>query len=188
MPFLLIDTPGFVESPYENRRILRKIAKKIAEFDQTPVYGAVYFHNIAEMRLKGTTLALLEIFKAMCGEKFYPHVAFVTTMWDTVNPNYHYKLEIANQELEEGAMKLKGAPGRIFKRRRDDDLCSKEVLEHFALLRKKRYPAPQLQLMKELQEQDVGGLGLVRKTTAGRLIPWERPREYDRVGICCTVM
>ncbi|KAK0627349.1 P-loop containing nucleoside triphosphate hydrolase protein [Immersiella caudata] len=184
-PFLLIDTPGFVEPADENLKILRKIAKTLSRLDRDVVYGAIYFHNISEMRLKGTTAAILDIFKAICGEKFYPHVAFVTTMWDTVNPAYHQRLEIANGELEKGAMRLDGAPEMTFKRRRDDDYCSKEVLEHFAILRKKRYPPPQLQLMKELQGRDVGNIGHIRTTSAGCLIPQDRRTSASG---CCTIM
>ncbi|KAK4107093.1 P-loop containing nucleoside triphosphate hydrolase protein, partial [Canariomyces notabilis] len=97
--FVLIDTPGFVETPKENLIVLEKIAKTLTDLSPRKIFGAIYFHNIAENRMKGTTTEVLDIFKAMCGREFYPHIVFVTTMWDSINKKYHKELQTRNNEL-----------------------------------------------------------------------------------------
>ncbi|KAK0711785.1 P-loop containing nucleoside triphosphate hydrolase protein [Lasiosphaeris hirsuta] len=175
--FILIDTPGFVDSPGENLKILKKIAEAAAGFAPSKVFGAIYFHNIGEVRMKGTSIYVLEIFKAICGDRFYPHVAFVTTMWDNIKEQYYGRLQITHDELEAGPMKLRDAP-KVFKRLRDDGECSEAVLEHFARLAKKRPTPPQLHLLKEFR-------GSAGETAAGRQILKE---SRSGPSICCAVM
>ncbi|KAK3358107.1 P-loop containing nucleoside triphosphate hydrolase protein [Lasiosphaeria hispida] len=178
--FILIDTPGFVDPQDVNLDILQNIAETLAKLAPGGVFGAIYFHNITEVRMKGTSLSVLDVFKAICGREFYPHIAFVTTMWDTIQEKFHAKFQITNKELEDGPMRLKDAP-EIFKRLRDDDECSKKVLEHFLLLARKRPAPPPLHLMKELR----GDTRNVGNTAAGRRI-----LKDDRSGpsTCCTVL
>ena len=178
--FTLIDTPGFVDVEEHNLEILENIAETLTKLASGRVFGAIYFHNIAEGRLTGSSLSVLGIFKAICGDKFFPHVAFVTTMWDTVKLRHHANLEQVHKELGEGPMKVRGAPG-IFKRIRDDDEGSKEVLRYFTLLARKRPTPPPLQLVRELRAETKN----VGSTAAGRKI-----LEDDRSGptACCTVM
>jgi hypothetical protein len=178
--FTLIDTPGFVDVPEHNLETLENIAEMLAKFTPNRIFGAIYFHNITEGRMKGSSLSILNTFKAVCGEKFHPHVAFVTTMWDTVKERYHGNFKITNKELEDGPMRLRGTPG-IFRRLRDDDECSKEVLTHFALLARRRPTPPPLQLVKELR----GETRNVGSTAAGREILED---NRSKPTTCCTVM
>jgi len=174
--FILIDTPGFVESPEENLETLDMIAETTAGYAPRGVFGAIYFHSIGEVRMKGSGVYVLEIFKAICGERFYPHVAFVTTKWDAIKPQYYGRLEESHNELKAGPMKLRDAP--IFKRLRDDRECSEVLLEHFARLARKKPTPPQLQLLNE----NKGNIG---DTTAGRRILKE---SRSGPSVCCAVM
>ncbi|KAK0652613.1 P-loop containing nucleoside triphosphate hydrolase protein [Cercophora newfieldiana] len=182
--FILIDTPGFVDQPEKDLKILENIAMTLTKMAPDKVFGAIYFHNITEVRMTGTGLSVLDIFKAICGERFYPHVAFVTTMWDTIKPQFHRKFQITNTELGNGPMKLKGAPG-VFRRLRDDDECSKDVLQHFALLSRQRATPPPLLLMMELRGEIRGEIREVGNTAAGRRILKD---ERSGPRICCAVM
>ena len=165
-----------MESPEENLDTLEMIAKTTASYAPSKVFGAIYFHSISEVRMKGSGVYVLEIFKAICGERFHPHVAFVTTKWDAIKPQYYPRLQESHNELKAGPMKLRDAP--IFQRLRDDGECSKVLLEHFARLARKKPTPPQLQLLRETQ-------GNVADTTAGRRILKE---SRSGPSVCCAVM
>lgn len=161
--FTLIDTPGFVDVPEDNLTTLDKIAKMLHKFPH-PVSGALYFHRITDKRLHGTSRDILSIFKSICGDKFYPYIAYVTTMWDLVHPNRHHIFQEVNKTLGETHMRVPdGAP--VFRRMRDDVESCRDVLERFLDLTRAGLP-PSLQLMKEYGS----GRGSVRKTCAGREI------------------
>ncbi|KAK0711867.1 P-loop containing nucleoside triphosphate hydrolase protein, partial [Lasiosphaeris hirsuta] len=83
--FILVDTPGFEDFPENNLIALRSIAEKLSKMRPQVVYGAIYFHRIINGRFHGTTRSILSIFKSICGDQFFDHVAFVTTMWDAIN-------------------------------------------------------------------------------------------------------
>lgn len=179
--FILVDTPGFVDSPDDNLDILENIADTLAELAPKQVFGAIYFHNITEVRMKGTSLVVLDVFKAMCGKGFFPHMAFVTTMWDTIHKRVHHKFDVTHNELSAGAMRVKGSIG-VFKRSADDVHFPKDLLGNFYLLARAKPDSPPLLLMKELH----GGCRAVASTSAGR-----RLLNDDRTGpsdSCCTVM
>lgn len=178
--FTLIDTPGFVDSPDDNLDILEDIAETLARLQQE-VFGAIYFHNITEKRMKGTALAVLDVFKAMCGQEFYPHMAFVTTMWDTVHKRVHRNLGVTHEELRNGPMRLRNSVG-VYQRLADDDQLAKDLLNRFWLLARDRPAPPTLHLVKELGP----GARTVASTSAGRrLLKDDRTKPSDG---CCAVM
>lgn len=49
--------------------------------------GILYLHRITDVRVGGTSLRNLTMFKKLCGNDFYPRVFLVTTMWDKVGSN-----------------------------------------------------------------------------------------------------
>ena len=178
--FILVDTPGFVDSPDENLDTLENIADTLAELKQE-VFGAIYFHNITEVRMKGTSLAVLDVFKAMCGREFFPHMAFVTTMWDTIHKRFHDKLDVTHTQLINGPMRVRDSVG-VFKRSADDVHFPNDLLGRFCLLAWARPAPPPLHLIQELRD---GARG-VASTSAGRRI-----LKDDRTGpstVCCTIM
>jgi hypothetical protein len=178
--FILVDTPGFVDSPDDNLDILENIADTLAELEKE-VFGAIYFHNITEVRMKGTSLAVLDVFKAMCGREFFPHMAFVTTMWDTIHKRFHHRFDVTHNQLSNGPMRVRDSVG-VFKRSADDVHFPKELLGRFCLLARARPAPPPLHLMKELH----GGARAVASTSAGRRLLNDN-RTGPSTG-CCTVM
>ena len=179
--FHIIDTPGFEDQPEDNLFALKKIGETLLKLPQA-VIGAIYFHRITDGRLMGTARAVLEIFKAICGPQFYPRVAFVTTMWDTISRPRVERYLLINDELEKRHMTLSQNSPRVFRRLYDDRESSMAVLEHFAMLARDDKIPPPFQLFKELFPMKVVN---VRKTAAGK----EIMRKTGRDGFhCCTLM
>src|SRR5204863_7936488 len=46
--------------------------------------GIIYLHRITDVRMAGSSLRNLSMFKKLCGENFYSQVMLVTTMWDNL--------------------------------------------------------------------------------------------------------
>ena len=59
--------------------------------------GLLYFHRISGIRVAGTPLRNLNMFKELCGRDNFKNVALVTTMWDQVSENVGLQRE---QELK----------------------------------------------------------------------------------------
>jgi len=179
--FTIIDTPGFEDLPDESLASLKKIAETLKVMHPRPVYGAIYFHRITDGRLMGTARTVLEIFKAICGPQFYPRVAFVTTMWDTISRPRVERYQLINDELEKRHMTLSQDSPKVFRRLFDDRESSIAVLEHFANLpRDAKKPPPQLQLVKEVLLMKEAN---VRRTAAGK----EIMKKTGSDGFCCVV-
>lgn len=178
--FTIIDTPGFEDLADESLASLEKIAGTLKGMLPRTVYGAIYFHRITDGRLMGTARAVLEIFKAICGPQFYPRVAFVTTMWDTISRARVERYMLINDELEKRHMTLSKDSPKVFRRLFDDRESSIAVLEHFARLAGSNATAPPLLLVNEalaLKKFDV------RKTSAGK----EIMKKTGSDGFCCVV-
>lgn len=117
---VLVDTPGFDDTNEDDSEILRRIAVWLAEsfvrylfgdhvahginrYDQNmTVAGVLYFHDIGQKRMLGSTRMNLRMFESLVGigkKGRLPIIALVTSQWDLVRP------EVGSQREEE----LKGA-------------------------------------------------------------------------------
>ncbi|KAM0209048.1 hypothetical protein ACHAQD_011362 [Fusarium lateritium] len=81
---LLIDTPGFNDDNLSDRQVLEKISGYLASMYKRKIYlnGIIYMHRITDVRLGGSSKRNIMMFKRLCGDKFYPRVALVTTRWE----------------------------------------------------------------------------------------------------------
>ena len=149
---------------------------------QFEICGAIYFHRITDKKFAGAAQNSLAISKNICGRDFFPHVAVMTTMWDTIEPNKYEEYERMNRQLERlgGYLRLSETGPAIFKRPCNDKKSCREVLEHFALLARTKEP-PQLLLAKESRRMGLSSNG-IRKTTAGKEI-----MEKIGAGNPCTI-
>jgi len=179
VPYVLIDTPGFEDAPPGSLHALRKIAAMLQSTPSLEVTGVVYFHRITDGRLTGSARFNLSIFKQVCGERFFPHVAFVTTMWDIVGGGGYARYAHLNRELEEKHMRLVDEGPDIFKFDRNDRKSSANVLRHFGKLASTS-KAPPLLFFEQLRAKSG-----VRKTSAGK----EAMRKSGRnSGGACTIL
>ena len=82
----LIDTPGFNDAIRSDSEILQEIAFFLAQtyLQSIRLTGVVYLHRITDNRMSGSSLRNLQIFRELCGQSAYPHVALTTTMWDAL--------------------------------------------------------------------------------------------------------
>ncbi|KAK0653043.1 P-loop containing nucleoside triphosphate hydrolase protein [Cercophora newfieldiana] len=180
--FIIIDTPGFEDSPPGSIKPLVKIARTLQAIGSSEITGAVYFHRITDGRLTGSLRSNLEIFRQICGEDFFPRVAFATTMWDIVGQKASTRYENINQELGRRYLRFGETGPEIFKCSNNEASC-RRVLDHFsnfASTAEGKTPA-QLLLLKELSSKSVTESS-VRKTSAGREAM--RKTGGNRGGLC----
>ncbi|QYS94986.1 ANK_REP_REGION domain-containing protein [Trichoderma simmonsii] len=83
----LIDTPGFDDTSRSDVEVLQNIALWLKEsFEQgTKLSGIIYLHRIIDVRMAGSTLRNLSMFKKLCGEEAYSSVVLATSMWSQVD-------------------------------------------------------------------------------------------------------
>lgn len=82
----LIDTPGFDDTNRSDTDVLKDIA-----FFLTTIYtsrirlaGLIYLHRIIDVRMQGSALKNVHMFKELCGEDSLSNVVLVTTMWNVL--------------------------------------------------------------------------------------------------------
>lgn len=87
LSFTLIDTPGFDDSEFNEAAILSKLAIYMAlKYRSGTLLNAIlYLHPIHELRLEGSALNNLNMFKSLCGEDFYSNVVLATSFWSNVS-------------------------------------------------------------------------------------------------------
>ena len=80
----LIDTPGFDDTTRSDSEVLRGIAFFLNGLYQsgTRLSALIYMHRITDVRMSGSAVRNLELFRKICGTKCFSHVALVSTMWE----------------------------------------------------------------------------------------------------------
>ncbi|KAL0255190.1 hypothetical protein SLS55_009720 [Diplodia seriata] len=80
---LLLDTPGFDDTIRPDAEILGEIARILAAQHAlgVPLKGVVYLHRITDMRMTGSAVATLNVFRSICGDAALASVLLVTTRW-----------------------------------------------------------------------------------------------------------
>ncbi|KAG1862948.1 P-loop containing nucleoside triphosphate hydrolase protein [Suillus tomentosus] len=83
---ILVDTPGFDDTYVDDSEILRHIAVWLASSygDNMKLAGILYFHDISQPRMFGTSRKNLDMFRRLCGEDAEKNVILVTTKWSEV--------------------------------------------------------------------------------------------------------
>jgi hypothetical protein len=79
----LIDTPGFDDTNLTDTQVLTTIAAYLSNMyiKDIRLSGIIYLHRITDVRLGGSALKNLSMFKKLCGEDFYSNIVLATTMW-----------------------------------------------------------------------------------------------------------
>jgi len=181
--FTLIDTPGLADrnTTEQNLEVLGDIADRLRELRQKRVSGVIYFHSIEGQRLGGVDMDNIRLLKAICGEPFFPRVAFMTSRWDRMRERDYKILMKRNAELETARKDLLPQGPEIF-RFLNDGKSHQPVLDYFARMSIVA-AQPQLLFAQELERYRQKKLRFaVKKTTAGQQV--SKLRVHKRSGIC----
>lgn len=158
------------------------------QLGQNPVHGVIYLHSIQNVRFTAVDKANIRILKAICGESFFPHVAFVTTRWDRVDRKYNDQYETVNHDLEMARRSLLQKSPRVFKFL-NDGKSHERVLDYFVDRIRAEPAPPQLLFAEELRKYcfDRKPKKAVRKTEAGKQMAAESKKVSEKPS-CCTIL
>jgi hypothetical protein len=83
----LIDTPGFNDTFRTDADILKEIAQwlEFAYTKELRLAGIIYLHRIADVRMEGSALKNLKMFRKLCGDEPLKNVLLATSFWENVD-------------------------------------------------------------------------------------------------------
>ncbi|KAI5785696.1 P-loop containing nucleoside triphosphate hydrolase protein [Pyronema domesticum] len=116
--YVFVDTPGFNDR--DPSRTDLDVYQEILKWFETMspycnIAGVLYVHAISPGRFSKSEDLNLDMLKALCGERFFPNITIVTTMWQNYAGPTKKRVERKQKELEEGPWKeLLGGGARIF--------------------------------------------------------------------------
>jgi hypothetical protein len=122
---VLIDTPGFDDSYRSNEEIVEAILAWLEKSYRVRklLNGIIYLHRISDVRMQGSSLDNLRMFRKLCGFKALKNVLLVTTFWDKVSDieGRRREQELSSNEGFWGHMIQKGSKmGRWSRDSRDE--------------------------------------------------------------------
>jgi hypothetical protein len=79
----LVDTPGFDDTNRSNSEVLKDVAFWLAAAytRKTKLAGIIYLHRICDVKMQGSGLRNLRMFKQLCGTNNLRSVILATTHW-----------------------------------------------------------------------------------------------------------
>ncbi|KAH6639505.1 P-loop containing nucleoside triphosphate hydrolase protein [Boeremia exigua] len=82
----LVDTPGFDDTERTDTEILLQISGWLssAYTVKLKLSGIIYLHRIPDVRVGGSGVKNLRMFRGLCGEDNLGSVVLATTMWDSI--------------------------------------------------------------------------------------------------------
>jgi hypothetical protein len=168
----LIDTPGFDDAQNGNAKVFREIASLICTVCDGRGFtlgGMVYVQRITDMRMSGSSLESLQIFKKVCGERCFEDITVVTTMWNLLNSPEAMDAALRREQMLRDSPKFFGEliEGKAKMEQHHDTYASAVQIIELLVSRSKRMD---LQLQREMRCSDTIKLS---ETTAGRFLEGE---------------
>lgn len=174
----LADTPGFDDTYKSDTDILREVASWLAEAykNKIKLAGIIYLHRILDVRLGGSAMKNLRMFKALCGDDGLGSVVLATTRWSSVSVEEGTTREqqLCDNPKMWKVMIDKGS--KVFRVEQDQEEASGEKIIQYLINR--RRPVT-LAIQKDLVDN---GMTLDR-TAAGQEVTAEIEKqraEYER--------
>ncbi|KAH6995385.1 P-loop containing nucleoside triphosphate hydrolase protein [Ilyonectria destructans] len=97
----VVDTPGFDDTLRPHGEVMAEITTFLAAQYALglPLRGILYLHRITDIRMTGSSLGYLRMFKSLVGEEALQNVIIVTTMWnklrrEDIGPAYRREQEL----------------------------------------------------------------------------------------------
>lgn len=169
----LIDTPGFDDTSRSDTDVLREIAGWLTASYSNKVllHGIIYLHRITDVRMQGSAMKNLLMFKKLCGDNALRKVVLTTTMWDKVPPR---EAEDREQQLINtpnfwGLMVSKGS---TVYRHNNTVKSAIRIIEELA--------RGNSTVTLDLQNQMVNQNQTLRETSAGRELESELIKEREK--------
>ena len=93
--FYLIDTPGFDDTHKTDTQVLREITNWLstAYTADLKLTGIIYLHRILDVKIGGTAMKNLRMFKKLCGDDSLGSVVLATTFWGMTKPEIEQSRE-----------------------------------------------------------------------------------------------
>ena len=169
----LIDTPGFDDTYRSDTDILREIADWLAQAYQFRVRltGIIYLHRITDVRIGGSGMKNLRMFRKLCGERGLGSVVLATTMWSLCPAADARRREDQLVHQNDLWKYLVGHGARVF--RQDDGAVSGQQIIDYLI---NRGQPVTLDIQREMVDQ---GLKL-GETGAGREVQEELERLKEK--------
>jgi hypothetical protein len=134
----LVDTPGFDDQLRSDSEILREVATWLnhAHRSNIKLSGIIYLQRITDVRIGGSGVRNIKMFKRLCGDNGLGSVVLATTFW-----NFYPDVQKANEREAEF---IKGAHlwkplidqgSKVF--RHDKDKASAETIVRYLIDRKR---------------------------------------------------
>lgn len=179
--FYLVDTPGFDDSKKTDTDILREVADWLSRAYQNrlKLSGIIYLHRISDVRVGGSGVKNLRMFRELCGETGMSCVALVTTFWQGEDraTGDRREAQLKNSSTFWSTIITKG--GKVF--RHDQGLTSGERIIQYLVDRNQK-------VVLEIQKDMVDRGKTLEETGAGNVVQEElnklkaeHARELQRI-------
>lgn len=156
-----VDTPGFDDTYKSDTDILREIADWLSQAygNNIKLTGIVYLHRILDVRLGGSAMKNLRMFKKLCGDDALPSVVLATTWWTGVDASTgaQRETELATRDSFWAGMISKGS--RMF-RQDQGETSARHIVDYLVSRKRPVTLRIQEELVDEKKKLDETGAGL----------------------------
>lgn len=170
--FYLVDTPGFDDSKKSDTDVLGEVADWLsrAYHNHIKLSGIIYLHRISDVRVGGSGVKNLRIFRELCGENGQSAmacVALVTTFWGGESKENGDRREQQLKTSSSFWSQIIAKGGKVF--RHDQGVLSGQRIISYLVGRKER-------MTLEIQRDMVDRGKKLEDTGAGRVVQEELNR------------
>lgn len=168
----LADTPGFDDMNRTDTDILWEICEWLssAHISGLKLAGIIYLHRIPDIRVGGSGLRNLKMFRRLCGTENLANVVLATNMWDQVDPELGNRREAALKDDPVLWKKMIEHGSRVF-RQDDGRVSGLQILTYLISLR-----SP---MVLDIQRELVDSKMMLKDTRAGKELLTEVERDQQ---------
>jgi hypothetical protein len=170
----LVDTPGFDDDVRTDSEILREVATWLnhAHKNKLKLSGIIYLQRIADVRIGGSGIRNIKMFKKLCGDDGLGSVVLATTFWnyfpDTQQANAREKQFMEKDNLWKPLIQQ---GSKVF--RQDSDKSSATSIVRYLIDRARPVI---LDIQREMVEQELP----LNSTGAGHVVSTDLEKDKAR--------
>ncbi|KAF2652458.1 P-loop containing nucleoside triphosphate hydrolase protein [Lophiostoma macrostomum CBS 122681] len=149
----LVDTPGFDDSYRSDSDILRELADWLnsAHKSNIKLTGLILLHRILDVRVGGTGVRNIRMFKRLCGDDSLGSVVLATTMWDFIRDGSIGDSREDELKTQEALWKPLIQQGSKVFRQNDEQRSATKIIEY---LMDRKKPVT-LDIQREMVDQNL---------------------------------